>query len=66
MPMPMEFEAAWAKLIQEKVNINSDLVVLTKDDIESVTGNELRLMTKVDFSQICRMPFGKTDILFSL
>jgi hypothetical protein len=50
MPMPMEFEAAWAKLVQEKVNINSDLVVLTKGDIESVTGNELRLMAKVDFS----------------
>src|ERR1035437_5055590 len=50
MPMPMEFEAAWEKLVQEKVDTSSDLVTLTKHDIESVTGNELRLMAKVDFS----------------
>jgi hypothetical protein len=46
----MEFEAAWEKLVQEKVDTSSDLVTLTKHDIESVTGNELRLMAKVDFS----------------
>ena len=50
MPMPMEFEAAWEKLVREKVDIRSDLFVITKADIESVTGNELRLMAKVDFS----------------
>jgi len=40
--MVMPFEAAWEKLVQERVDISSDLVVLTKTDIESVTGNELR------------------------
>jgi hypothetical protein len=50
MPMPMEFETAWEKIIHEKVDTSSDLVVLTKADIESTTGNELRLMAKVDFS----------------
>jgi hypothetical protein len=50
MPMPMPFEEAWEKLVREKVDTASDLVTLTKNDIESVTGNELRLMAKVDFS----------------
>ena len=51
MPMVMPFEAAWEKLVQERVDISSDLVVLTKTDIESVTGNELRLMAKMDSSE---------------
>ena len=50
MPMVMPFEAAWEKLVREKVNTSADLVTLTKQDIEQVTGNELRLMAKVDFS----------------
>jgi hypothetical protein len=50
MPMVMPFEEAWEKLVRERVNTSSDLVTLTKADIESVTGNELRLMAKVDFS----------------
>jgi hypothetical protein len=33
------------------VDIRRDIVVLTKSDIESVTGNELRLMAKMDSSQ---------------
>lgn len=48
MPMVMPFEAAWKKLVAERVDTKSDLVVLTKADIESVTGNELRLMAKMD------------------
>lgn len=48
MPMQMPFEAAWEKLVRERVNTALDLVTLTKTDIESVTGNELRLMAKVD------------------
>ncbi len=48
MPMVMPFEEAWEKLVQERVNTALDLVTLTKDDIESVTGNELRLMAKID------------------
>jgi hypothetical protein len=51
MPMIMPFEAAWEKLVQERVDISSDLVVLTKKDIESSTGNELRLMAKMDSSK---------------
>lgn len=54
MPMQMPFEEAWEKLVCEKVDTTSDLVTLTKSDIESVTGNELRLMAKVDFS--CDLP----------
>lgn len=50
MPMVMPFEAAWEKLVRERVNISADLVTLTKADIESVTGNELRLMAKMDYS----------------
>ena len=50
MPMPMPFEEAWEKLVREKVDTRLDLVSLTKEDIESSTGNELRLMAKVDFS----------------
>ncbi len=50
MPMPMPFEEAWEKLVCEKVDTTADLVMLTKKDIESTTGNELRLMAKVDFS----------------
>jgi len=49
--MIMPFEAAWEKLVQERVDISSDLVVLTKKDIESSTGNELRLMAKMDSSE---------------
>jgi hypothetical protein len=49
--MVMSFEAAWEKLVQERVDISSDLVVLTKADIESVTGNELRLMAKMDSTE---------------
>lgn len=48
MPMVMPFEAAWEKLVRERVDTASDLVSLTKQDIESVTGNELRLMAKMD------------------
>jgi hypothetical protein len=48
--MVMPFEAAWEKLVQERVDTKADLVTLTKGDIESVTGNELRLMAKVDYS----------------
>jgi hypothetical protein len=48
MPMVMPFEAAWEKLVSERVDTTSDLVTLTKQDIESVTGNELRLMAKMD------------------
>jgi len=48
MPMVMPFEAAWKKLVHERVDTTSDLVTLTKHDIESVTGNELRLMAKMD------------------
>jgi hypothetical protein len=50
MPMPMPFEEAWEKLVREKVDTSVDLVSLTKKDIEATTGNELRLMAKVDFS----------------
>src|ERR1017187_3155166 len=48
MPMVMPFEEAWEKLVHERVDTASDLVTLTKHDIESVTGNELRLMAKMD------------------
>lgn len=50
MPMVMPYEAAWEKLVAERVDTNRDLAVLTKSDIESVTGNELRLMAKMDSS----------------
>ena len=50
MPMPMPFEEAWEKLVREKVDTKLNLVLLTKKDIESTTGNELRLMAKVDYS----------------
>src|SRR6516162_5493572 len=50
MPMPMRFEEAWQKLVVERVDTRRDLVVLNKSDIESVTGNELRLMAKMDSS----------------
>lgn len=49
--MVMPFEQAWEKLVAERVNTALDLVTLTKADIEAVTGNELRLMAKVDFSR---------------
>ncbi|MGO9001030.1 MAG: type II restriction enzyme [Limisphaerales bacterium] len=48
--MPMPFEEAWEKLVRDKVDTAKDLVSLTKKDIEATTGNELRLMAKVDFS----------------
>ena len=48
MPMVMPYEAAWEKLVQERVDTSRDLVVLTKADIETTTGNELRLMAKMD------------------
>ena len=48
MPMIIPFELAWEKLVAERVDTKLDLVVLTKSDIESVTGNELRLMAKMD------------------
>jgi len=50
MPMVMPYEAAWEKLVAERVDTRRDLVVVTKADIESVTGNELRLMAKMDSS----------------
>src|SRR2546427_8713433 len=50
MPMVTPFEAAWEKLVRECVDTSADLFVLTKADIERVTGNELRLMAKMDFS----------------
>ncbi|HZI32443.1 MAG TPA: hypothetical protein VFF11_08875, partial [Candidatus Binatia bacterium] len=46
----MPFEAAWEKLVAERVDTRRDFVCLTKADIESVTGNELRLMAKMDSS----------------
>jgi hypothetical protein len=46
----MPFEEAWEKLVREKVDTSVNLVSLTKKDIEVATGNELRLMAKVDFS----------------
>lgn len=51
MPMVMPYEAAWEKLVAERVDTRRDLAVLTKGDIESVTGNELRLMAKMDSSE---------------
>lgn len=48
--MVMPYEAAWEKLVARCVDTRRDLVVLTKADIESVTGNELRLMAKMDSS----------------
>lgn len=50
MPMVMPYEQAWKKLVAERVNTSRDLVPLTKEDIESTTGNELRLMAKMDSS----------------
>lgn len=50
MPMVMAYEVAWEKLVAERVDTRRDLAVLTKGDIESVTGNELRLMAKMDSS----------------
>lgn len=50
MPMVMPYEAAWEKLVAERVDTRRDLAVVTKADIESVTGNELRLMAKMDSS----------------
>jgi hypothetical protein len=46
--MVMPYEAAWERLIAERVDTRRELFVLTKADIESVTGNELRLMAKMD------------------
>ena len=48
MPMMMPFEEAWRKLVAERVDTTRDLVVITKRDIEETTGNELRLMAKMD------------------
>ena len=48
--MVMPYEAAWEKLVAERVDTRRELAVLTKEDIESVTGNELRLMAKMDSS----------------
>ncbi len=48
MPMVMPFEEAWRKLVAERVDTSRDLVVITKRDIEETTGNELRLMAKMD------------------
>jgi hypothetical protein len=50
MPMVMPYEAAWEKLVAERVDTRHDLVVVSKADIETVTGNELRLMAKMDSS----------------
>lgn len=50
MPMVMPYEAAWEKLVAERVDTRCDLVVIAKEDIESSTGNELRLMAKMDSS----------------
>jgi len=50
MPMVLPFETAWERLVAERVDTSLDLVVLSKADIESVTGNELRLMAKIDSS----------------
>lgn len=50
MPMVMPYEAAWEKLVAERVDTRRDLVVVSKADIETVTGNELRLMAKMDSS----------------
>jgi len=44
----MPINAAWEKIVGERVNTSRDLVTITKSDIESLTGNELRLMAKVD------------------
>ena len=52
MPMPMPYEAAWDRLVRECVDTSADLCVLTKADIERVTGNELRLMAKMDVSSV--------------
>jgi len=46
--MLMPYEAAWERLVAERVDTRRDLVVVSKADIESVTGNELRLMAKMD------------------
>jgi hypothetical protein len=51
MPMLMPFDEAWEKIVRERVDTSCDLVTVTKDDIESVTGNELRLMAKVDSAE---------------
>lgn len=48
MPMVMPYEDAWRKLVAERVDTTCDLVVITKRDIEESTGNELRLMAKMD------------------
>jgi len=48
MPMVMPYEDAWRKLVAERVDTTRDLVVITKRDIEETTGNELRLMAKMD------------------
>ena len=50
MPMVLPRELAWERLI-ERVDTRRDLVVLTKAEIESVTGNELRLMAKMDSTE---------------
>jgi hypothetical protein len=50
MPMVMPFDAAWERIVSERVDVSRDLVTITKADIESLTGNELRLMAKVDSS----------------
>jgi hypothetical protein len=50
MPMVMPFAAAWEKIVRECVDVSQDLVELSKEDIERTTGNELRLMAKMDSS----------------
>jgi hypothetical protein len=48
--MVMPYETAWEKIVADRVDTRRDLAVVTKADIESVTGNELRLMAKMDSS----------------
>lgn len=50
MPKLMPLEAAWERIVSERVDVSRDLATITKTDIESLTGNELRLMAKVDSS----------------
>lgn len=48
--MRMSINDGWEKLVRERVDTTKDLVIVTKADVESVTGNELRLMAKIDSS----------------
>ncbi len=48
--MMIPFEAAWDKLVCERIDSRFGPGVFTKADIESVTGNEFRLMAKMDSS----------------